>query len=80
MHFLFKFNNMIIWEQKRKTVLKAWYVTPILLGRRNRLEPRIIWQEYVDEKQTYGQLATTYGCLRRTNKRKIDLYKASLPT
>jgi hypothetical protein len=46
----------------------------------NKLEPKVIWQEYIEGKQTYEQLALKYGCSKRTIQRKIDLYEAlSMP-
>ncbi len=43
----------------------------------NRLDPKVIWQEYRVGKQTYEQLAKTYKCSKRTIQRKIDLFKVS---
>jgi hypothetical protein len=42
----------------------------------NKLEPKVIWQDYIEGKQTYEQLAAKYGCSKRTIQRKIDLYEA----
>ena len=33
-----------------------------------------MWQEYVEGKQTYNQLAFKHECSKRTIQRKIDLY------
>jgi len=37
-----------------------------------RLDPKIIWKEYSEGKQTYAQLAEKYGCSSRTIQRKIE--------
>ena len=37
-----------------------------------RLNSRLIWEQYIEGKQTYAQLATHYGCSIRTIQRKID--------
>jgi len=38
------------------------------------LDSNVIWDEYSKGKQTYQQLASKYGCSRRTIQRKIDSY------
>jgi DNA-directed RNA polymerase subunit RPC12/RpoP len=35
----------------------------------DRLDPRTIFNEYIESKQTYGQLAGKYGCSVRTIQR-----------
>lgn len=42
-----------------------------------RLESSRLWQEFVEGKQTYLQLALKYGCSTRTIQRKIDKYFVS---
>lgn len=37
-----------------------------------RLENEILWREYTEGKQTYGQLAERYGCSVRTIQRRLD--------
>ena len=32
----------------------------------NRLDPKVIWQEYRIDKQTYSQLAKKYNCSKWT--------------
>lgn len=44
-----------------------------------RLVPAVIWKEYQEGKQTYGQLAEKYNCSKRTIQRKIDLHQVILP-
>jgi len=39
-----------------------------------------LWQEFVEGKQTYAQLAVKYGCSIRTIQRKIDAYVVSFTT
>ncbi|MCK4981082.1 MAG: hypothetical protein KAS62_11850 [Candidatus Delongbacteria bacterium] len=43
------------------------------------MNSEVIWKEYQEGKQTYGQLAKKYNCSRRTIQRKIDLHQVSLP-
>lgn len=38
----------------------------------NRLDSAKIWQEYIDGKQTYHQLALKYNCSIKTIQRRID--------
>jgi putative transposon-encoded protein len=38
----------------------------------DRLEPALIWEEYLNGKQTYAQLAGRYGCSIKTIQRKVD--------
>lgn len=45
----------------------------------NRLDPKVIWQEYRVGKQTYFQLAKKYNCSKRTIQRKVDSYQISFP-
>jgi hypothetical protein len=42
-----------------------------------RIESARLWQEFVEGKQTYVQLAFKYGCSTRTIQRKIDAYVVS---
>lgn len=42
-----------------------------------RLEPRVIWKEYTEGKQTYHQLALKYGCSTKTIQRKLDTIEAA---
>ena len=46
----------------------------------DRLESTRLWQEFVEGKQTYAQLAVKYGCSIRTIQRKIDAYVVSFTT
>ncbi len=46
----------------------------------NRLNSELIWQEYTQGKQTYGQLSVKYGCCIKTIQRKIDKVKTSQST
>ena len=41
------------------------------------MESTRLWQEFVEGKQTYAQLAVKYGCSIRTIQRKIDAYVVS---
>ena len=45
----------------------------------NRQNSSTIWNEYINGKQTYEQLAKKYNCSKRTIQRKIDLHKVSIP-
>ncbi len=45
-----------------------------------RLQPAIIWGEYVEGKQTYYQLSLKYHCSVKTIQRKIDSIKAGINT
>lgn len=45
----------------------------------NRQNSSTIWNEYINGKQTYEQLAKQYNCSKRTIQRKIDLHKVSIP-
>ena len=38
----------------------------------NRPDNDLIWEEYTKGKQTYQQLATKYGCSKRTIQRRLD--------
>jgi len=38
------------------------------------LDSNVLWKEYSKGKQTYQQLASKYGCSKRTIQRKIDSY------
>ena len=38
------------------------------------MDSNVIWKEYSKGKQTYQQLASKYGCSKRTIQRKIDSY------
>ncbi len=40
-----------------------------------RLDGEKIWREYVDDKQTYVQLALRYKCATKTIRRKRDAVK-----
>lgn len=46
----------------------------------NKIVPQVIWQEYIEGKQTYEQLAERYCCSKRTIQRKIDLYEPPSPS
>lgn len=46
----------------------------------SRLEPTALWQDYLQGKQTYGQLAAKYGCSAKTIQRKIDTVNAERQT
>ena len=37
-----------------------------------RLQPTALWQQYMEGKQTYQQLAAKYNCSVKTIQRKID--------
>ncbi len=38
------------------------------------MDSNVLWKEYSKGKQTYQQLASKYGCSKRTIQRKIDSY------
>lgn len=40
----------------------------------------MLWDEYIQGKQSYKQLALKYGCSTKTIQRKIDLVKVQLTT
>lgn len=42
-----------------------------------RLSDQQIWQEYVEHKQTYSELAQRYGCSTKTIQRHLDKYKVT---
>lgn len=46
----------------------------------NEIKPEDIWQEYLQGKQTYTQLATKYNCSTKTIQRKIDSVKVQRQT
>ncbi len=46
----------------------------------NRINKDQIWQQYIEGKQTYGQLAAKYGCSTKTIQRKIDAVTATRQT
>ena len=41
-----------------------------------RLQPNVLWEEYIEGKQPYEQLATKYQCSAKTIQRKIDTVQA----
>src|SRR3954453_10039526 len=45
-----------------------------------RIKPDQIWQDYLQGKQTYQQLAAKYGCSTKTIQRRIDTVKAERQT
>jgi hypothetical protein len=44
-----------------------------------RLDPKQIWQEYQNGKQTLIQLSGKYNCSKRTIQRKLDIYQTAVP-
>jgi hypothetical protein len=44
-----------------------------------RLDNRILWQQYTEQKQTYLQLSQRYGCSIRTIQRRLDTIKIERP-
>jgi len=43
--------------------------------RRILIYPNLLWQEYVEGKQTYAQLESKYNCSIKTIQRQIDSVK-----
>lgn len=46
----------------------------------NRIKQDEVWQQYIQGKQTYEQLATQYNCSTKTIQRKIDAVKVNRET
>jgi len=46
----------------------------------NRTNSNFIWQEYIEGKQTYLQLASKYNCSTKTIQRKIDVVQSQRKT
>jgi DNA-directed RNA polymerase subunit RPC12/RpoP len=46
----------------------------------NRPDNNLIWEEYTKGKQTYQQLATKYGCSKKTIQRRLDRVKVEPKT
>lgn len=44
----------------------------------NRISPEQLWEEYVNGKQTYAQLASKYKCSIKTIQRKLDTVHIAL--
>jgi hypothetical protein len=46
----------------------------------SRLQPTTLWQQYIEGKQTYQQLAARYNCSVKTIQRKIDAVETKRQT